>query len=171
MKSGSFTAATAVMLACVASGCASIFTGGGSQKVGVTSAPAGAQVSITNRAGQVVSTGVTPFEVKLKKGAGYFRSENYTLNFSLAGYQPQQAKLTPRISGWYFGNILIGGLIGMVGVDPATGAMYKLEPKDVEVTLKALNVTQLPEEGTVVVVATTQLPPEVLKRMTRMERN
>ena len=30
------------------------------------------------------------------------------------------------LSGWYWGNIVFGGLIGMLIVDPATGAMYKL---------------------------------------------
>lgn len=30
------------------------------------------------------------------------------------------------MDGWYWGNILFGGLIGMLAVDPATGAMYKL---------------------------------------------
>jgi hypothetical protein len=147
------------------SGCATIFTGGGSQKVNVASTPPGAQVSITNRAGQVVSTGSTPFEAKLKKGAGYFKSESYTLNFTMSGYQPHQVRLTPRISGWYFGNIALGGLLGMVCIDPATGAMYKLEPKDVAVTLQALKVAQLPEEGSLIVVATTQLPSDVVKRM------
>ncbi|PZQ54458.1 MAG: hypothetical protein DI563_32710 [Variovorax paradoxus] len=28
------------------------------------------------------------------------------------------------MSGWYIGNILFGGLIGMIGVDPAPGGMY-----------------------------------------------
>jgi hypothetical protein len=164
MKSRIIAAALAAGLVGI-SGCATIFTGGGTQKVGVESTPPGAQVSITNRAGQVVSTGTTPFEVKLKKGAGYFKSETYTLSFTMPGYQPQQARLSPRISGWYFGNIAIGGLLGMVGIDPATGAMYKLEPKDVEVTLQALKVAQLAQEGSLLVVATTQLPTDVAKRM------
>jgi hypothetical protein len=159
-----FAAAMVGALAFV-SGCATIFTGGGSQKVNVASTPPGAQVSITNRAGQVVSTGSTPFEAKLKKGAGYFKSENYTLNFTMPGYQPHQVRLTPRISGWYFGNIALGGLLGMVCIDPATGAMYKLEPKDVAVTLQALKVAHRPEEGSLVVVATTQLPLGVALRM------
>lgn len=30
----------------------------------------------------------------------------------------------PTVSGWYIGNILFGGLIGMIGVDLATGGMY-----------------------------------------------
>jgi hypothetical protein len=34
--------------------------------------------------------------------------------------------LEPTIDGWYFGNILFGGLIGMLIVDPLTGAMYCL---------------------------------------------
>jgi hypothetical protein len=167
MKIGIMAATVAALLAFV-SGCATIFTGGGSQKVRIASTPPGAQVSITNRAGAVVSTGSTPFEVKLKKGAGYFKSETYTLNFTMPGYQTQQARLTPKISGWYFGNIAIGGLLGMVGIDPATGAMYKLEPKDVEVTLQALKVARAPVEGSLVVVATTQLPEDVVKRMTRI---
>ena len=32
-----------------------------------------------------------------------------------------------KLDGWYFGNLLFGGLIGMVIVDPITGAMYRLE--------------------------------------------
>jgi hypothetical protein len=168
MRARIITAALAAALAGI-SGCATIFTGGGSQKVSIASTPPGAQVSIANRAGQVVSTGTTPFEVKLKKGAGYFKSENYTLSFTMPGYQPQQARLTPRLSGWYFGNIAIGGLIGMVGIDPATGAMYKLEPKDVAVTLQALKVAQGPTDESLVIVATTQLPADVAKRMTRIQ--
>lgn len=31
------------------------------------------------------------------------------------------------MDGWYIGNLLFGGLIGMLIVDPATGAMYKLD--------------------------------------------
>jgi hypothetical protein len=164
MRSRIIAAAVAVSLAFV-SGCATIFTGGGSQKVNIASTPPGAQVSITNRAGEVVSKGSTPFVAKLKKGAGYFKSENYTLNFTMPGYRTQQARLTPRISGWYFGNIALGGLLGMVCIDPATGAMYKLEPKDVAITLQALKVAQTPAEGDLVVVATTQLRPDVLERM------
>jgi hypothetical protein len=164
MKSRIIAVAVVAALAFV-SGCATIFTGGGSQKVSIASTPPGAQVSIKNRAGQVVSTGSTPFEAKLKKGAGYFKSESYMLDFTMPGYQPRQAKLTPRISGWYFGNIAIGGLLGMVCIDPVTGAMYKLEPKDVAITLEALKVAQAPDEGGLVVVATTQLPEDVVKRL------
>ena len=38
------------------------------------------------------------------------------------------------MDGWYIGNILFGGLIGMLIVDPATGAMYNL-PDRVDINL------------------------------------
>jgi hypothetical protein len=31
------------------------------------------------------------------------------------------------LNKWYFGNILLGGVIGMLVVDPLTGAMYSLD--------------------------------------------
>ena len=46
-----------------------------------------------------------------------------------------QLKIDGAINGWYFGNIIFGGLIGMLAVDPATGAMYTLSPKEVLATL------------------------------------
>ena len=33
-------------------------------------------------------------------------------------------EITPDFNGWYIGNILFGGLIGMIIVDPATGDMW-----------------------------------------------
>jgi len=44
--------------------------------------------------------------------------------------------INSSVDGWYFGNILVGGLIGMLIVDPATGAMYNL-PERVDVLLDA----------------------------------
>ncbi|KGQ53534.1 hypothetical protein IO44_11000, partial [Gallibacterium anatis str. Avicor] len=37
--------------------------------------------------------------------------------------------VTPKIDGWYIGNILFGGIVGLLIVDPITGAMYKLPPE------------------------------------------
>jgi hypothetical protein len=53
----------------------------------------------------------------------------------MPGYEPAEVQLKPSLSGWYFGNILFGGLIGMVAVDPNTGAMFNLMPNKVEQTL------------------------------------
>lgn len=40
------------------------------------------------------------------------------------------------MNGWYFGNLLLGGVIGMLIVDPATGAMYRIETDLINETLK-----------------------------------
>lgn len=40
-----------------------------------------------------------------------------------------------KLNGWYFGNIIFGGAIGMLVVDPATGAMWKIIDPVVDETL------------------------------------
>ncbi len=92
----------------------------------VLSAPEGASFEIRNRSGQIVHTGNAPSTVTLKSGKGYFSGQTYTLLFKKDGYSDRTVTLDSDISGWYWGNILFGGLIGMLIVDPATGAMYKL---------------------------------------------
>jgi hypothetical protein len=121
MVVGVFT--TAVMLGL--QGCASIL-GESQYPVAVSSAPAGASFEIINKNGQVVHSGNTPSTVTLKSGKGYFSGQTYTLRFKKEGYPDKTVQLDSSVSGWYWGNILFGGLVGMLIVDPATGAMYKL---------------------------------------------
>lgn len=115
------------------SGCATIFNSE-SQAVKVHSAPEGAAVVIANSSGEKVHTGTTPFTVTLKRGAGYFKPESYTLTFTKDGFPTREVKIEGTISGWYFGNLLLGGIIGMLAVDPVTGAMYAL-PESVTGTM------------------------------------
>ena len=98
--------------------------------------PEGANVSVTNSAGEKVHNGATPLTLTLKRGAGYFKSERYTIAYSKAGFAPKEVTITGSMSGWYIGNILFGGLIGMLAVDPVTGAMYVL-PDTVSQSLDA----------------------------------
>lgn len=109
----------------LASGCASIISDS-QYPVAFASQPAGASFSIRNEAGNVVHQGVTPGTVTLKAGDGYFSGAHYTVTFSKEGYADQTSTITPSVDGWYVANILFGGLIGLLIVDPATGAMYKL---------------------------------------------
>jgi hypothetical protein len=48
----------------------------------------------------------------------------------LEGYQTFETNLTKKFNAWYIGNILFGGLIGII-VDPITGAIYNLTPKEI----------------------------------------
>ncbi|TWI54953.1 hypothetical protein IQ22_01860 [Pseudomonas duriflava] len=113
------------LTAVLTSGCASI-VGDSKYPVAVSTTPSGASYTIKNHAGQVVHSGTTPNTVVLKSGRGYFKGETYTVTFHKDGYADTTTTLNSSLSGWYWGNILFGGLIGMLIVDPLTGAMYKL---------------------------------------------
>ena len=73
-----------------------------------------------------IHSGKTPSTVTLKSGAGFFQGEEYKITFTKDGYSSTTATISSTMDGWYIGNILFGGLIGILIVDPATGAMWKL---------------------------------------------
>ncbi|KPG98371.1 hypothetical protein AEQ67_13550 [Pseudomonas sp. RIT-PI-q] len=110
-------------------GCASIVSDS-KPEVGVYSTPTAAKYEIVNSRGMVVAQGVTPGKVLLESGRGYFKGEDYKVTFRKEGYSDSTVPLKTTVNGWYWGNILFGGLIGMLIVDPLTGAMYTL-PDDV----------------------------------------
>ena len=114
----------AVVAVVALTGCCSIIHGT-RQDVGVTSAPPGATVKIDN-----IQSGNTPVIAKLT------RKDNHVVRIELAGYQPFDATLTRSVSGWVWGNIVFGGLIGLA-VDAIDGGMYKLTPEQVSATLVA----------------------------------
>lgn len=115
------------------SGCASIVSKS-SYPVVVDSNPEGATVSIRNAAGHTVHSGTTPMTVSLGAGAGYFRGSNYTVHFQKDGFSPATSQIQRNVDGWYFGNFIFGGLIGMIVVDPITGAMWRLSDVHQELT-------------------------------------
>ncbi len=98
--------------------CATIISGS-RQTMKFDSTPANATVFINEK-----EMGKTPFETKLK------RNENYKVAIRLEGYHPYEVEVTKKFNEWYIGNILFGGIIGLV-VDPITGAIYRLTPKEI----------------------------------------
>ena len=115
------------------SGCSSIISKS-EYSVAINSQPQKATFTIENKAGQKVHSGVTPASVTLKSSSGYFSGETYTITFQKKGYSDKTFTMTSTLDGWYIGNIVFGGLIGWLVIDPATGAMYNL-PKRVDVSL------------------------------------
>lgn len=113
-----------VIIAGITSGCASILSKS-DWPVSIQSSPSGIPFSIRNKEGQEISAGTTPQTITLKSGAGYFSSQKYTVTFNRNGVTTTR-EITADINGWYIANILFGGLIGLLIVDPITGAMYKL---------------------------------------------
>ncbi|MEO7306047.1 MAG: hypothetical protein ABIR78_03485 [Ferruginibacter sp.] len=117
------------------SSCATLF-GHSSYAVLINSEPSGAIVNITNKKNKEIFNGQTPATVTLKSSAGFFSKAEYQVKISSTGYTEQIIPVTFTLNGWYFGNILIGGLVGMLIVDPLTGAMWKLEsPQKINATL------------------------------------
>ncbi|AEV96698.1 hypothetical protein A4D02_35045 [Niastella koreensis] len=114
--------------------------------VTIDSYPRDANITITNRRGEQIFTGETPALVRLKSGSGYFRREIYEITISKKGYVSRTVEIRATLNGWYFGNIFYFQTIGFLVVDPATGAMYRINQLDVyeklEVDSKTKNVTQ-----------------------------
>src|SRR5262245_42535497 len=125
------TFAVALCACILSSACASIVHSG-PRPISVASTPPGATVTISDRKDELVQTSTTPFVAQLPTKFGYFKGQRYRLDFELPGHANAEVKLEPSVSGWYFGNIVFGGLIGMLIVDPITGAMYNLTPKQIE---------------------------------------
>lgn len=136
MKMGKVAGATVFAAMIALGGCASIVSDS-KPKVGLYSLPTNANYVIKDSNGGVVLKGVTPGAAILETSRGYFKSQSYTVTFQKDGYTETTVPLKSTVSGWYWGNLLIGGLIGMLIVDPLTGAMYTL-PDDATGKLNAV---------------------------------
>jgi uncharacterized protein YceK len=163
-----FCASALISVAALMSGCASIVHGG-PRTITVNSQPAGAKATITrNGMGTTVHSGVTPFTVALDPRGGYFRGQSYSVRFELAGYTTDEVTIRAELSGWYWGNIVFGGLIGLIAVDPATGSMWNLAPDKLHRTLTPQQAGT-PESGPGFVVAlVSELSEEQRAAMVRI---
>ena len=114
----------------ILSSCASIVSKS-SYPLSINSTPNNATISIKDKSGLEVYRGTTPAVVKLKAGSGFFSRAEYQVRFSSPGYEEKVVPVIFELDGWYFGNILLGGVIGMLIVDPATGAMWKIDSEHI----------------------------------------
>ncbi len=139
-------AAGALALALV-SGCASIVQGT-SQEIAISSVPSGATVTSNG-----VIIGKTPLVADLR------RKSSHILRIELQGYEPYEIALARSISGWAWGNIVFGGVIGLV-VDFATGGIYKLTPEQIEADLRPAVTTTKLEQDAIVLHVVLEAKPE-----------
>ncbi|BAX80037.1 hypothetical protein ALGA_1662 [Labilibaculum antarcticum] len=106
-----------------------------SYPISINSSPSEARIVITDKKGVEVYAGNTPATIKLRAGSGFFGKAQYQVKFTKDGYDIKTVPVNFKLDGWYFGNILLGGVIGMLIIDPATGAMYKLDTEFLNETL------------------------------------
>ncbi|HKS55666.1 MAG TPA: PEGA domain-containing protein [Steroidobacteraceae bacterium] len=153
-----------------AGGCASIVHNG-NRDISINTEPPGATASIRKSGGgvdEVVTVQKTPCTVSLDPKKSYFKGQNYTLRLEMPGYQTAEVELTPKMSGWYWGNLVFGGLIGMLAVDPATGAMWNIEPDKIDHKLSGGQSSLIKNETGFVVVLVSDLTPAEREHMVRM---
>lgn len=115
----------------ISTGCCSIIVSS-HKTIQVTSNPSGMPVEIYNGDGVQVAHGVTPFPITLKRGDGYFSAAKYEFKGIRPGQPTKVVGFKAGINPWYWGNIVFGGLIGCLIVDPITGAMWE-PPDNVEI--------------------------------------
>jgi len=115
-------------------GCATIVHGR-YQDIGIASTPSDANARLDSM------TVKTPSTLHLK------RNQSYSVNIEKEGYESASATFTSHLSGWLWGNVLFGGLIGLL-VDFITGGAKKLTPDNATVTLvKKIDETGVTGEG------------------------
>ena len=132
----------AVLLTCaVLAGCASVAGGGTSQGISISSDPSGANFVVRSSSGITMSQGRAPQTIRLP------RKNEYQIEISSEGYQPQSLALTKGLNGWVWVNLF--WLPGFV-IDFVDGAANKLEPAIVQVNLaKSTSDASSAMEGTV----------------------
>ena len=158
----------AIAVATALSGCATII-GSTTQPLTIKSTPEGANVVVINRACEKIHSGVAPMTVTLNRGAGYFKPEIYTIKFDKEGYESKEVVVTGQVNGWYFGNIIFGGLIiGMLIVDPNTGAMYSLSNDKVDEALVAVGAKTSKADNALTIVSVADVPAELMKSARRI---
>jgi len=110
----------------------------------IRSNPTGANVVIDD-----IAYGVTPVVANL------IRKKRHSIVIKKDGYEEISRATTRGFNGWYLGNIILGGIIGLI-VDPITGAMYDVEPSEINVPLP-----EIKEEGAPAEVAVPAAAEEV----------
>ena len=152
-------------------GCASIMSGA-SQSINITSSPDNARIVIYDTKNNVVSNSTTPVLVKLKRGAGFFRGASYRVEINRDGYEMQTIEITSHLNGgWYIaGNLLFGGFLGWLIVDPATGAMWRLMPNNIELT-QGISYDKYENVDGIYIVLKDQIPEAVFENLELIKIN
>lgn len=127
--------------------CATIMHGT-SQTLGISSNPSSAKVTVNGQ-----ELGTTPLIADLK------RKREHIVKIELQGYLPYETTVTKKVSGWVWGNILFGGLIGLA-VDAITGGLYNLTPEQIAGELRRGNSEIIVTEDMFYLIVTLSPRPE-----------
>ena len=146
------------LIACifVMSGCATLMQGT-TQSIGISSTPTGAAVMVDG-----IERGRTPLVVDLK------RKDHHFVKIEMAGYMPFETTFTRSTSGWVWGNIVFGGLIGLA-VDAISGGLYKLTPTEINAALRKEGATSFYRKDSLYVAVVLE-PDSSWEKIGQLER-
>ena len=140
----------AVVVPALVAACATIMHGT-SQQVGINSQPSGATVAVDSQ-----TLGVTPVAAKLS------RKRTHRVTVTMTGYEPFAMVTTRKTSGWVWGNIVFGGLIGLI-VDASTGGLYDVRPEEVNAQLTRTGAMGEVRDGMIYVLLVREVDPSWVK--------
>ncbi|MEW6572004.1 MAG: PEGA domain-containing protein [Nitrospirota bacterium] len=149
--------------------CASIVSKS-SREVTIRSSPEQADVIITDEKGMKIHQAKTPCTITLATGGGYFQGKQYTVRVSKEGFDEQTVVIGKSLNPWYLGNVIFGGLIGILIVDPATGCMWKLDTDQVNVSLSPKKTLKLDKDYlNLTIVLLEDVPDHLRAKMVRIK--
>lgn len=101
--------------------CATVVEGT-SDTVTLSTTPAGATCTVDRNGERVGAVAATPGSLRLSKSR-----HDLNVTCTKEGYQPSTTTASSRFTGATFGNVLVGGVVGVV-VDAASGANNRYPP-------------------------------------------
>lgn len=123
-----------LVITLVTSGCATIFNWHHKGTVHIVSSQPNTIVEVYNR-GQYVGSLLAPFNYEIRSSPGYFKRAAYEFKFVKEGFESVAERRQARFSAWYWWNILLGGAVGMLIVDPLSGSMYWIDTSPIYVDM------------------------------------
>ena len=105
------------------SGCSTIINGR-DQTISINSNVKDAEITVNG-----VVTGRTPFTGLIRRASGT------VVTVKKDGYQPKTVTLDTSVEPIFWGNIIIGGVLGST-TDLSTGGLYKYSPATIEIDLE-----------------------------------
>jgi hypothetical protein len=158
-----------VLIAILLSGCASIVGKAGAEVLSLKSTPDQASIIIEDETGTKVFEGKTPTNVPLEKKKGFFSGKSYSVKISKPGFADRIVNVGTNVNGWYIGgNLIFGGLIGWLIVDPATGAMWTLNTNDINVTLEPSKQSINSNDGSQRIMLLSDVPTPLLSKLIKI---
>ena len=84
------------------------------------------------------------------------------------GYYPYEMQIQRTVDGWFFGNLIFGGLLGIV-IDAVSGSMYQLTPNQVVATMGRNTARTDSEDGSIMISVSLDIDPN-WKKIGQLEK-